>query len=68
MTEAILAGEDVKKLSLKKSLGIFRSLCQIFPGLPKYFFMGNRPCNAGYRQREHKKRNNLGGETHDYFS
>jgi hypothetical protein len=48
-TEAIFAGEQVKKFSMKQGFPGYALLFAIIPGLGENFFVRNRPCNAGDR-------------------
>ena len=59
MTEAILAGKEVKEFSLQQRSAFLRFTFTIFPWLAENFFMRNRPRNAGYWQSHYKEINDL---------
>ncbi|RYG20921.1 MAG: hypothetical protein EOO07_03935 [Chitinophagaceae bacterium] len=54
MTEAIFTGKEVEEFSLPQLLARFCFINAKIARLSKNFFLGNRPCNAGYRYRKDK--------------
>ena len=55
MTEAILAGKDIKKFSFYQAFAIFGAIDTKFSCLSEYFFFGNRPGNARHRNGQYKE-------------
>ena len=60
MTEAILAGEQVKKLALQQGFAVFTAPFTVFPGLAEHFFVGDGPRHTGNGNRQQKQPGNLG--------
>jgi hypothetical protein len=59
VAETVFTGKEVKKFALQGGFAIFGSCYAVFMDLPEYFFMGESPGNAGHRDGEYEKINEL---------
>jgi hypothetical protein len=59
MTKTILAGKQVKKLTLGNGFSIMATFKTILPWLLENLFMGYRPGYTGYRDSQNKQPDNL---------
>ncbi len=51
LTEAVFAGKQIIKLAARQVASLFRSALAIVPRLTEYFFVGDRPRDAGHGYR-----------------
>src|SRR5579884_560526 len=67
MTEAVLAGEQVKELPPHQAGGLLALALAEVPRLAKYFFVSHRPGDACHRNPEHKQPDDLRPYRHCLF-
>jgi hypothetical protein len=54
VAKTIFAGKQVEKFAAGHCFGFMRTLYAILPRFAENFFVGNGPCDAGYRDSQDK--------------